>query len=84
MMAADGSEKSLEEMGVPVGQQQFGYEDHREIYKLGRCGPRRLQRSARGSVFYTKYGRRGGSKLGCCPPLAVRPLTGTPQLFAAG
>ena len=31
-MAADGSEKSLEEMGVPVGQQQFGYEDHREIY----------------------------------------------------
>ena len=25
-------QKALEKMGVPVEQQQFGYEDHREIY----------------------------------------------------
>ena len=29
-------QKALEKMGVPVEQQQFGYEDHREIYNYAR------------------------------------------------
>ena len=31
-MIAGHWQKALEKMGVPVEQQQFGYEDHREIY----------------------------------------------------
>ena len=53
------------------------------LSELGRCGPRRPHRSTRRSVFYTKYGRLGGSELGCCQPLAVRLLTGTPHESAA-